>query len=317
MARSSPAETTMLDLLPSWMLALDQAELSAGTKRSYADTIRHTSAWLADHGMPTGLNEIQTDHLQAFLIDVKEQTSAGNAHKHMRNLRVFFNWAIKEKERERPSPVDGLEQIKVSRKAPTVFTEDELRKLIKVCSAEDDFEHRRDLAIIRILMDNGVRVSGLAGLRYTPEDDETNDVYLNRHVLRVRLKGGDTFWAPIGKKSAHALDRYIRIRNRHPAADSQWLWLPLDTRTTRNGDHRLTATGIGQMVERRGEQAGLGRVRPHKFRRTMATNWEGSDIDLMHIGGWESLKMVELYTRARSEGKARQAHRRLSPGDRI
>jgi site-specific recombinase XerD len=316
-ARPTPAGMTMLDLLPSWMLALDQAELSEGTKRSYSDTIRKTCAWLADHDMPTDIKQVQTEHLQAFLIDVKDRTSPGNAHKYMRNLRVFFNWAIKEKERPAPSPVDGLEQIKVSRKAPTVFTGDDLRKLIKVCSAEDDFEHRRDLAIIRILMDNGVRVSGLAGLRYTPDDEETNDVYLTRHVLRVRLKGGNAFWAPIGKKSAHALDRYIRARRSHPASDSEWLWLPVDTRTTRTGDHRFTATGIGQMIQRRGEQAGLGRVRPHKFRRTMATNWEGSDIDLMHIGGWESLKMVELYTRARSEGKAREAHRRLSPGDRI
>lgn len=312
-----PADITMLDLLPSWMLALDQAERSDHTKRSYCDTIRAASAWLAEHDMPTGVQQIRTEHLQAYLIDVKARTSPGNAHKHLRNLRAFFNWAIKENERDRPSPVDGLEQIKVPKAAPTVFTPDELRKLIKACSAEDDFEHRRDLAIVRILMDNGVRVSGIAGLRYTPEEEDTNDVFLTRHVLRVRLKGGVVFWAPIGKKAAHALDRYIRARRSHPAADSPWLWLPVDMRTTRTGDHRFTATGIGQMIQRRGEQAGLGRVRPHKFRRTMATTWEGSDIDLMHIGGWESLKMVELYTRARSEGKAREAHRRLSPGDRI
>lgn len=316
MPRPTPADVTMLDLLPSWMLALDQAERSPGTKRSYTDTITATSTWLTEHDMPTGVNEVNTTHLQAFLIDVKDRTSPGNAHKHMRNLRAFFNWAAKEKERRDPSPVAGLEPIKVSRKAPTVFTAEELRKLIKVCSAEDDFEHRRDLAIIRILMDNGVRVSGIAGLRYT-DDEDTNDVFLNRHVLRIRLKGGAMFWAPIGKKSAHALDRYIRSRRGHPAADSDWLWLPIGTRTTSTGDHRFTATGIGQMIQRRGEQAGLGRIRPHKFRRTMATTWEGSDIDLMHIGGWESLKMVELYTRARSEGKARDAHRRLSPGDRI
>jgi site-specific recombinase XerD len=307
----------MATLIPSWTLALEQANLSPGTIRSYCDTVRAAAEWLAKNDMPDDVEQVTSEHVRAFLLDVMGRTSPGNAHKHMRNLKVYFNWCIKEKERTLASPMIGISNIKVPPKASEVFADSDLRALVRACTAEDDFEHRRDHAIIRILMDNGVRVSGLAGLRYTPDDEKTNDVFLQRHELRIRLKGGREFWAPIGKKAAAALDRYIRARARHPHADSEWLWLPTRSRPTRLGDYRLTADGIGRMIERRSCEAGLGKSRPHKFRRTMATNWEGSDIDLMHIGGWETLQMVELYTRARREGKSREAFRRKSPGDRI
>ena len=48
-----------------------------------------------------------------------------------------------------------------------------------------DFESRRDAAIIRILVDTATRVSGLSGLRFSPEDDDRTDVFLQPRRLRV------------------------------------------------------------------------------------------------------------------------------------
>lgn len=303
------------DLIPSWRLALDQEDKSPHTIRSYTDSVRKAAEWLAEKGHPTGVAEITPEHLRAYLAARKEETSAGNAAKEFRNLRVFFGWLVAEGELEGTSPMERVGKIKVSKKAHQIFTDDELRKLLKACSG-GDWEAKRDTAILRVLIDNGVRVSGLAGLRYTPDDEETNDVYLSRHVLRVRLKGGDVFWAPIGKKTAAAIDRYIRARAKLPHSDSPWLWLPANGQSTRLGDVRLTASGIGQMIERRGKQAGVD-AHPHKFRRTMASKWEGDALTLMRIGGWNSLEMVRLYGQAREDERAREAHARLSPGDRI
>jgi site-specific recombinase XerD len=305
----------MLDLLASWRLALDQGDKSPHTIRSYTDTVKGAAAWLAAAGLPTDVEQVEPEHLGAFLAARKDATSAGNAAKEYRNLSVFFRWCVTEGERSAPSPMDRVGKIKVSKQAHAIFTDEELVKLLKVCSGSD-FESRRDLAIIRVLIDNGVRVSGLAGIRYTPGDEDTHDVFLSRHALRVRLTGGRMFLAPIGKKAAAAVDRYIRMRARHPHHDSPYLWLPVDSRSTRTGDHRLTATGIGQMIERRGEQAGVV-AHPHKFRRTMASTWEGDSLQLMRIGGWESPEMVRLYGEARENERAREAHARLSPGDRF
>lgn len=302
------------DLLPSWELHLDEAGLSPHTIRSYTDTVRRAGQWLAENGQPTGVDDIDAEALRAYLAHRKDQTSPGNAAKDYRNLRVFFRWCVTEEERTEPSPMDRVARIKTPAKAHPIFTDEELVALLKACSG-NTFDARRDTAIIRILIDNGVRVSGLAGLRYTPRDEETNDVFPARHRLRVRLKGGRWIFVPIGKKAAAAVDRYIRARAREAHPDNPWLWLPVRGRGEL--DAHLTPSGIQQMLARRGEQAGVQNVHPHRFRRTMASTWEGDSLQLMDIGGWESIEMVRLYSRARREERAREAHARLSPGDRI
>jgi site-specific recombinase XerD len=93
-------------------------------------------------------------------------------------------------------------------------------------------------------------------------------VWLLRHTLRVTLRGGDVREAPIGSKTAAAIDRYLRSRVRHPHAASPWLWLPVRGITAGGGERRLTGTGIQQMLERRGREAGIvGRLHPLRFPR--------------------------------------------------
>lgn len=314
---TSPA---LLDMIPSWELSLHAANKSAGTIRSYLDSVRALAAFLREGDQSAEIETVDAGDVRAFLADALERTSAGNAHKHFRNLRVFFNWLIAEGERTAASPLENVDPPKVASRPTDPLTDDELKALLKTCSG-NTWVDRRDTAIIRILMDNGMRVSGLAGLRYHPDDDETNDVWLARHVLRITLKGGDIHLAPIGRKSAAAIDRYLRARARLSHASSPWLWLPVRGITAQGGERRLTATGIQQMLERRGREAGIqGRLHPHRFRHTMADDYleaGGDPLNLMRITGWKSMEMVRRYTEARADERARDEHARLSPGDRL
>jgi site-specific recombinase XerD len=302
-------------LLTSWRLHLEQGNKSPETIIWYFKNIRTLMTWLADRNLPTDVEQIEPDHLRQFLVDWGERASKQRAAGLYRALNVYFNWCVQEGERTAPSPAGPLERTAPPAKVKHDFTADDLTALVKACEG-NDFESRRDMAIIRILMDNGIRVGGLVGLRYTPDDDKTNDVYISRHQLRVRLKGGKEFLAPIGKKAAVALDRYLRVRARHPlAAVSQWLWLPLDNRN--RGEPRLGVAGVEQMIERRAEQAGVKGAHPHRFRRTMASNWDGDVTLLQLIGGWESLQMPIFYGKEGQQRKAREAHAKYSPGDKI
>ena len=104
--------------------------------------------------------------------------------------------------------------------------------------------------------------------------------------------------------AARSLDRYLRVRARHPQAYSPQLWLGAGNRGP------MSASGIYQAIVRRGRQCGID-VYPHRFRHHFSHTWldrGGAEGDLMELNGWTSPQMLRRYG-----ASARSA--RASPAD--
>jgi site-specific recombinase XerC len=120
-----------------------------------------------------------------------------------------------------------------------VLTEDQLRRLLKACDGRD-FAARRDTAIIRLLIDTGLRRGECAGIML-------DDLDLDDQVVTVLGKGRRPRVLAYGRKTALALDRYLRARASHPHTALPNLWVG------RNG--AMTPSGVFQVVADRGSPA--------------------------------------------------------------
>jgi site-specific recombinase XerD len=139
------------------------------------------------------------------------------------------------------------------------------------------------------------------------------DVDLDVHdVIHVTGKGSRGRAVPVGDTTALSLDRFLRARGKHPKRKLPNLWLG-----ARGG---MTESGVAQMLRRRGAQAGVGDLHPHRFRHRFAHQWRlagGDDDSLMRLTGWRSRAMLSRYGASAADERARQAYRRLGLGERL
>jgi integrase len=83
------------------------------------------------------------------------------------------------------------------------LTDDDLRALIKACSGLDPFRDCRDEAIIRVMLETGLRAGELVEMTVS----DTN-LAAGEAIVR-RGKGGKGKIVPLGPHSVRAFDRYI------------------------------------------------------------------------------------------------------------
>lgn len=300
-----PADARLL--AQSWQLALRAERKSPQTLKTYGDGLRMYLDWCEANGA----EPVTRAALNLWISTLLDNgAAASTARSRQLAVRRFSSWLTEEGEIP-TDPFLGVKSPKLDERVIEPLSDDDLRALIKACQPPKGAEQqvalrfRRDEAIIRLMIDAGLRAGEVTSLELADIDLPGGEAIVRRG------KGGKGRRVPIGPEAALALDRYLRLRRSHRLSERPALWL---------GDRGkgFTYDALHKTLQMRAEAAGIVGFHPHKMRHTWAHRWlsaGGSESGAMAVGGWTRPDMLMRYTKAQASARAAEEARGLNLGD--
>ncbi len=154
----------------------------------------------------------------------------------------------------------------------------------------------RDLAIVAIAIDTGLRRAELARLKFA-------DIDLEHLKLQVIVKGGQWGTGIFSQQTAFYIEAWLTFRNPAPGVDTLFVSL----RDNKDQGKELTGHGIKMIFRKWSKRLGFP-FSPHDARRTfatVATLLGAPSKTLMVAGRWSNLEMVDRYTKNIAEDAIR------------
>lgn len=234
------------DLLALFLTAKGVEGCSPKTIEYYEATLRHM-----DRSLAKPYTQIESDDLRRYLNDY--ETKRGSSKVTIDNIRrimsSFFSW-LEDEDYIVKSPVRRIRRIKTAQLAKETLSEEELEALRDAC------ESKRDLAVVDLLASTGMRIGELIRL-------DVADVNLQERECIVTGKGNKQRPVYFDARAKLHLAEYLETRVDNNSA----LFVSLDSKAK-----RITVGGMELRLRNLGKKAGVSRVHPHKFRRTLATH---------------------------------------------
>lgn len=283
----SKASTQFLDHCRSAM------SLSEHTHRAYEGDLRDFVTYL---GRRNVLGVTKEDFRQ-YIRHLREQRNfkESSIKRRVATLKLLFRWALRECHISQ-NPFDTFdERIRLPKRLPRALDRCHaglLRKAISPATRDEDFDSAGIKTAIHLLLDTGIRVGELAGIRL--EDVSMPDRCLTIHGKGNRQRLVYLLSAPLFR----SLKRYLSKRLKSGLCSEKVFitstGLELTPQRVRVALHH---TAVSAGIERR--------VTPHMLRHTCATQWLEAGIDIRYVQkllGHQSISTTEIYTHVSDQG---------------
>ena len=274
----------MSRILSDFSAYLENSERSPLTVKNYLADLRLFEKWLADTNDypkfdPSDITPTDLREYKQFLIVTKEMKPA-SVNRRLAALRSFLKWAGEA----------GFTQIVQMSKIPKFEKTEktgirwldrrEENALLRVVERGGS---RRDIAIIKLLLNTGLRVSELCSLRWS-------EIVINERkgILQVlRGKGGKRREIPLNYDARQVL---LDLGYKRNTGTKDWIFI--------GQRGRLTPRGVQTLIRNYADLIKMNSLSPHSLRHTFCKNLLDAGISLEKIAllaGHESLDTTRLY----------------------
>jgi integrase/recombinase XerD len=227
--------------------------------------------------------------------------SARTVNNNIRNLKIFFNYLLQEKQISF-TPMDGINYQREESDSFEVFTDEDIHLILSApnCKVYTGF---RDYTMMLVLCDCGLRVKELTNIKVRDVDFNLQHITIEASNAKNKKKRV----VPVSEQTADAL---LTLRQSINIEDNDYLFL------TQFGE-RYYGDTFAKMLKLYAKRVGVTgpRVSPHTFRHFFAVKYlrEGGDpISLMRLLGHSSFNTTEKYVRY-SANHLKEQHQKASP----
>lgn len=246
------------------------------------------------------LNVTNIDRFEVseFLSDIilVEDNSPSARNRKLYSLRSFFEY-LKKRNIIKNNPTDSIEASKSESKSePIYLNEKNMKKYLKAIENYNSKYYSRDLAINKLFLYCGLRISELVNLNL-------DDINYEDQSIKFFGKGNKERYVPLHKEVLIAIKNYLPDRNRITPKNQdarQALFLS-------NQGNRISVRTIQKMVKKYAKKAGVrnaSKITPHKLRHTFASLLYQKTKDLrvlQNLLGHSDISTTQIYTHTDKE----------------
>lgn len=260
------------------------------TQKAYRhDLIGKLLPFLSERNI-TDISDLTSQDIEGFLVFIMSSSKTGstsNRNRKLATIKSLLNFL-----QNRNIPFDeNIRKIKNATgnsKPITYLSEEEKECLLKVVEVEGTpFYKTRDIAILKLFLSTGIRVSELVNLKI--QDIEfhskgTNYIYISR-------KGGNEALLPINNKCVYAIKAYLAKRKNIDTLPYVFL---------SKNNKQLDTNSVYSLVKHYLNEAGIHKRKwgPHILRHTVGVSLRRKGVDIATIQnllGHKKLETTAIY----------------------
>jgi site-specific recombinase XerD len=283
--------------LQEFSLALAAKERSPITIRGYLSDMRLFTSWFANHYTePLTFENLSAASVRAYkqyLLD--EPAKPKTINRRLASIAAFADWARQAGYLKEANPAVGVTKVNQALLSPRWLDRKQQTALLRAVEKEVEtairryprlqVAHLRDAAIVYLLLNTGLRVKEVVGLRLS-------DVLLTERkgtVIVRQGKGGKRREIPLNAQARKALQNYLEARP-DVSADSFFIG---------QSNQGIQEKTVQRAVKRFAYAAGMEDVSAHMLRHTFAKSLIDKGVTLEKVAallGHSDLSTTQIYT---------------------